>query len=62
MRFKDSEGNTVHLNENEATVIWYVITGMTSSRISDWMNLNENKISYYKLRAKKKLKVKDYAE
>lgn len=60
--FRDSKGDLVLLKENEATVIWYIMTGMTSRRISHRMNVNEKMVSYYKLQAMKKLKVKNRAE
>ncbi|WP_349887391.1 helix-turn-helix transcriptional regulator [Pantoea ananatis] len=62
MDIKDIEGNPTHLSECEATIIWYIITGMTSRSISNLMDISEKMISYYKLRAMRKLKVKNNIE
>lgn len=62
MKFINKEGKTVTFSENEICILWFLITGMTSRKISKWMNMPEKMVSYYKVKAMKKIKVKNKVE
>ena len=50
------------LSEEEVTITWFFMTGMSVRGISKWMGLPEKKISYYKRRAMKKIGAKNNNE
>ncbi|MCW0306098.1 LuxR C-terminal-related transcriptional regulator [Pantoea ananatis] len=62
MELTDREGNSITLSDNEVAILWFLITGMTSRRMSYWLDMPEKLVSYYKIRAMKKVKVKNNVE
>jgi len=62
MKLPDREGNSITLSDNEVVILWFLITGMASRRISHWLDMPESMVSYYKIRAMKKVKARNKAE
>lgn len=62
MMLVDNEDRSLSFTDNEVSVTWFYMTGMTEKEISEWTGLPKKSVSYYKRRMMRKIGVKNNNE
>lgn len=62
MTFMDNKQRCLLFTENEISITWFFMTGMTIKQIAEWSGLKEKSVSYYKKRVMRKVGVRNNNE
>lgn len=58
----DNTQRCLLFTDNEVSVTWFFMTGMTIKQIAEWSGLKEKSVSYYKKRVMRKIGVRNNNE